>query len=143
MTDPVTSICFPAGFGEIFAVRSKDKIILWNVEDQRELLRITLQEHEGQSPFCNCLDFMPDGKSIITGWTDGKIRAFTPQTGRLLYLIRDGHRVQGGAAASQISGVSMSNKYANLVPQGVTCLSPSIDCNFLLTGGFDGEVKFW
>ena len=42
MTDPVTSICFPAGFGEIFAVRSKDEIRLWNVEDQRELLRITL-----------------------------------------------------------------------------------------------------
>ena len=30
-TDPVTSICFPAGFGEIFAVRSKDEIRIWNV----------------------------------------------------------------------------------------------------------------
>ena len=33
MTDPVTSICFPAGFGEIFAVRIKDEIRLWNVVD--------------------------------------------------------------------------------------------------------------
>jgi len=33
MTDPVTSICFPAGFGEIFAVRIKDEIRLWNVAD--------------------------------------------------------------------------------------------------------------
>ena len=100
MTDPVTSICFPAGFGEIFAVRSRGEIRMWNVEDQRELLRITLQEHEGQSPYCNCLDFMPDGKSIITGWTDGKIRAFTPQSGRLLYLIREGHRAQSTGVTS-------------------------------------------
>lgn len=33
MTDPVTSICFPAGFGEIFAVRCRDEIRLWNVAD--------------------------------------------------------------------------------------------------------------
>jgi len=33
MTDPVTSICFPAGFGEIFAVRIKDEIRIWNVQD--------------------------------------------------------------------------------------------------------------
>lgn len=46
-TDPVTSIVFPAGFGEIFAMRSKDEIVMWNVLDQKELLRISLQEHEG------------------------------------------------------------------------------------------------
>ena len=37
----------------------------------------------------------------------------------------------------------MKSKYGSLVPQGVTCLSPSIDCNFLLTGGFDCEIKLW
>ena len=143
ITNPVSSIHFPAGYGEIFAMRSRDEIRIWNVADQRELLRITLQEHEGQSPFCNVMDFMPDGKSIISGWTDGKIRAFTPQSGRLLYIIRDGHRVTQNTAASQISGVQTASKYAGLVPQGATCLSPSVDCNFLLTGGFDCEVKLW
>ena len=59
-------------------MRSNDEIVMWNVNDQKELLRISLQEHEGQSPMCNCVDFMPDGKSLVTGWTDGKIRAFTP-----------------------------------------------------------------
>jgi len=78
ITSPVSAMHFPAGFGEIFAMRSRDEIRIWNVADQKELLRITLQEHEGQSPFCNTMDFMPDGKSIISGWTDGKIRAFTP-----------------------------------------------------------------
>ena len=32
-TDPVSQICFPAGFGEIFAVRSKDEIRLWSAND--------------------------------------------------------------------------------------------------------------
>ena len=86
---------------------------------------------------------MPDGKSIVTGWTDGKVRAFAPQSGRLMYLIRDGHRVSANSAASTISGASVASRYANLVPPGVTCLSPSIDCNHLLTGGFDGEIKLW
>lgn len=30
---------------------------------------------------------MADGKSIVSGWTDGKVRAFLPQSGRLLYVI--------------------------------------------------------
>ena len=87
---------------------------------------------------------MPDGKSIITGWTDGRIRAFTPQSGRLMYNIRDAHRVtMANSAQSQVSGVNVPNPYSNQVPLGVTCLSPSIDCNQLLTGGSDGEIKLW
>ena len=40
---------------------------------------------------CNCVTFMADGKSIITGWSDGKIRAFYPQSGKLMYVINDAH----------------------------------------------------
>lgn len=39
----------------------------------------------------NCVEFMPDGKSIVTGWSDGQVRAFTPQKGKLLYSIADAH----------------------------------------------------
>ena len=35
---------------------------------------------------------MHDGKSIITGWTDGLIRAFLPQSGKLLWAIKDAHK---------------------------------------------------
>lgn len=43
--------------------------------------------------FCssNCVDFMPDGKSIISGWTDGKIRCFLPQSGKLLWILNKAH----------------------------------------------------
>jgi hypothetical protein len=40
---------------------------------------------------------MPDGKSIITGWNDGKIRAFLPQSGKLKFEInQDCSRVVSG-----------------------------------------------
>jgi len=32
-----------------------------------------------------------DGKSIVSGWNDGKVRAFYPETGRLMYTIHDCH----------------------------------------------------
>lgn len=34
---------------------------------------------------------MPDGKSIISGWSDGRIRAYGPQSGKLLFTILDAH----------------------------------------------------
>jgi hypothetical protein len=43
----------------------------------QELLRIQVQNLE-----CNCVCFSHDGKSIISGWSDGKIRAFGPQSGQ-------------------------------------------------------------
>jgi len=33
ITNPVSSMHFPAGFGEIFALRSRDEIRIWNVAD--------------------------------------------------------------------------------------------------------------
>lgn len=85
---------------------------------------------------------MTDGKSIVTGWTDGRVRAFTPQSGRLLYIIQEAHRASL-PSPSQVSGVSVASQYSSIVPPGVTCLAPSIDCKHLLTGGHDGEVRLW
>ena len=38
------------------------------------------------------MTFKKDGSSLITGWNDGKIRAFGPQSGRLQYEIHDAHK---------------------------------------------------
>ncbi|KAJ3332214.1 Cilia- and flagella-associated protein 52, partial [Kappamyces sp. JEL0680] len=51
------------------------------------LLRIALPNLE-----CKCIVFKKDGSSLITGWSDGKIRAFGPQSGRLQYVINDAHK---------------------------------------------------
>ena len=38
----ILEIVFPRGFSEVFATRSSDEISIWNVTDQRELLKIQL-----------------------------------------------------------------------------------------------------
>ena len=40
---------------------------------------------------CYCFAFMPDGKLIVTGWNDGKIRGFLPQSGKLKFEINNAH----------------------------------------------------
>jgi cilia- and flagella-associated protein 52 len=88
----VSSIVFPRGFSKVFACMGSDEIRIFNVDDQKELLKIQIQDKLATSTAnCNCLEFMSDGKSIVTGWTDGMLRAFTPQSGQLLYLIKDAH----------------------------------------------------
>jgi WD40 repeat protein len=67
----------------------------------------------------NCIFFMADGKSLVTGWSDGKIRAFGPQSGRLLYTIPNAHQL------------------------GVTAIIGSNDCTKLISGGREGQVREW
>ena len=40
---------------------------------------------------CFALSFMHDGKSIVSGWSDGQIRTFLPQSGKLFYVINNAH----------------------------------------------------
>ncbi len=68
---------------------------------------------------CFCIGFMRDGKSIYSGWHDGKIRAFLPQSGKLLYCITDAH------------------------VNGVTAITSTSDNQKLITGGMNGEIRIW
>jgi WD40 repeat protein len=61
-------------------------IRVWNANTRQELLRIEVPGLE-----CYTIQFMADGKSILSGWSDGKIRAFLPQSGKLFYAINDAH----------------------------------------------------
>lgn len=62
---------------------------------------------------------MHDGKSIISGWSDGKIRAFLPQSGKLLYVINDAHN------------------------HGCTSVSATSDGQRIISGGAEGEIRIW
>merc|ERR1719386_194736 len=62
---------------------------------------------------------MPDGRSIVSGWSDGKVRAFLPQSGKLLYVINDAHQ------------------------NGVTAMATTADCGRIVSGGMEGEVRVW
>lgn len=110
----INSIAFPYEFSDLFATCSINDIRVWNGKTRQELLRIEVPGLE-----CFAVSFMNDGKSIISGWNDGKVRAFLPQSGKLFYAINDAHN------------------------HGVTALAPTNNCQRLVTGGMEGEVRIW
>nr|XP_021530409.1 cilia- and flagella-associated protein 52 [Aotus nancymaae] len=112
--DAVEDIVFPFGTAELFATCAKKDIRVWHTSSNRELLRITVPNMT-----CHGIDFMKDGKSIISAWNDGKIRAFAPETGRLMYVINSAHRI------------------------GVTAIATTSDCKRVISGGGEGEVRVW
>lgn len=69
----VNDVCFPYMYSDVFATCSMNDIRVWNAKNRTELLRI-------HNPNCECFAvcFARDGKSIVSGWSDGKIRAFYP-----------------------------------------------------------------
>ena len=124
--DAINGMVFPKNFGGVFAACSQDEVRLWSPTTQKELLKIELQPgslHDYAKS--NCADFMSDGKSIVSGWTDGKIRAFLPQSGKLLWIINEAH------------------KPGDKTFGGVTCLCSTTDCSNIISGGSDGEVRLW
>jgi len=112
--DRINHVAFPSGYSEVFATCSLTDIRVWNSKTRQELLRIQVPNME-----CHCIDFMKNGRSIISGWSDGKLRAFLPQSGRLQYVINDAHK------------------------NGVTALAATRDCTRIVSGGMEGEVRVW
>ncbi|XP_020921926.1 cilia- and flagella-associated protein 52 isoform X2 [Sus scrofa] len=112
--EAVEDVVFPFGTAELFATCAKKDIRVWHTLSNRELLRITVPNMT-----CHGIDFMRDGKSLISAWDDGKIRAFAPETGRLMYVISNAHRI------------------------GVTAVATTSDCTRVISGGGEGEVRVW
>merc|ERR1712151_475604 len=93
-----------------------------------ELLRIQVPNLE-----CNCIAFPASGNIIVSGWSDGRIRSFGPQSGNLQYVINDAHKLTG-----------VGNSSGGVVPKnGVTSICPSNDCKRIISGGADGKVRVW
>lgn len=110
----INDVAFPYNYSDLFATCSVNDIRIWNAKNRQELLRIQVPNLE-----CNCVAFMRDGKSIISGWNDGKIRAFYPQSGKLMYVINDAH------------------------VHGVASIASTADCQRIVSGGAEGEVRVW
>eukprot|EP00760_Papus_ankaliazontas_P002061 PhM_4_TR10819/c0_g1_i1/m.6111 len=121
----INDVCYPCGYSELFATCSTNDIRVWNARTSQELLRIQVANLE-----CNCIVFAKNGKAIISGWSDGKIRAFLPQSGRLLFVVNDAHKVTG---MKRVSG--------SLV--GVTALCVDNANQRIISGGADSQVRVW
>ncbi|CAK56892.1 unnamed protein product (macronuclear) [Paramecium tetraurelia] len=58
-------------YSEVFATSSFNNIRIWNAKNRQELLKIQVPNLE-----CRTVSFTNDGKSIVSGWSDAKIKAF-------------------------------------------------------------------
>jgi WD40 repeat protein len=112
----INDVCFPNGYSELFATSGGSDIRVWNSRNCVELLRIQVPNIE-----VHCICFSMDGTQIISGWSDGKVRAFGPQSGKLLFVINDAH-VGGCTAVACMNDVSQKR---------------------IITGGTDGQVRVW
>ena len=54
--------------------------------------------------------FSPDGMSIVTAWTDGKLRAYLPQSGTLIYEVPHAHHLDATAVV-----ITECNRYGKFV----------------------------
>ncbi|CAH0723092.1 unnamed protein product, partial [Brenthis ino] len=110
----VNDIAFPRGMSGVFASAGAGDVRVWCAATARELLRIVVPNFT-----CSSLLFSADGKSIVTAWNDGNIRAFTPLTGRLIYCIYNTHN------------------------KGTSALDMTRDGRTLISGGCEGQVRVW
>jgi cilia- and flagella-associated protein 52 len=113
-TSAVNDIAFPSDFPQVFATASFESIRIWSSTRKLELLRIVVPNFESRS-----VTFSRDGKSIVSAWNDGIIRAFTPLTGKLMYAIPNAHN------------------------KGCTAVALTSNGKFLVSGGVEGQVRIW
>ncbi|KAK9540014.1 hypothetical protein VZT92_002490 [Zoarces viviparus] len=110
----VKDVVIVYGTSELLATCSEEDIRLWRINMSKELLLITVP-----NTTCNSLDIMVDGHSIISAWNDGKIRVFGPESGVLMHIIHDAHRM------------------------GVKAIAGTRDSKRIVSGGGDGQVSVW
>lgn len=75
-----------SNFSAVFATASYQSVRVWSLTKKQELLRIIVPNFTATAAL-----FAYDGRSILTAWDDGVIRAFTPLTGKLMYAIPNAH----------------------------------------------------
>lgn len=66
----LTDVAFAPGYRAVFATAGGSDVRLWALDSQAELLRIC-----EPGLVCSCLAFSADGSALVSGWSDGRIRA--------------------------------------------------------------------
>jgi len=115
----INKVAFPAKCSDLFITCSINDIRVWNSKMEQELLRIQVPGLESK-----CIGITPNGGTIVSGWNDGKIRAFYPESGRLKFVITDAHM-------ESCTAIAVCNDDENSPPWRI------------VSGGLDGRVRIW
>ena len=103
---------------------SVDDVRVWDATRRAELVRIQVPNLE-----CRCVAITAVGDQVVTGWSDGKVRSFGPETGGLKFCVPEAHHEDVTALA--------------LVEEGA-CSAPGSSKPWrMLSGGKDGRVRVW
>jgi cilia- and flagella-associated protein 52 len=73
---------------------------------------------------CSCIGITGSGSTIVSGWSDGKIRAFYPESGKLKFVIADAH-------ADGVTALALAHDDDSRPPWRI------------ISGGGDGRVRVW
>jgi len=114
----VNDLAFPEGCPDLIVTSSVGDIRIWNVRAKQEMLRIQVPNLE-----CLCCNVTPSGGSIISGWNDGKIRAFFPESGRMKFVIPDAH-------SEKVTALALAD-------------NDSRGPWRIVSGGSEGKVRVW
>lgn len=103
----------------------------------QELLRILVPNFTAAA-----IVFSNDGKSIVSAWNDGVLRAFTPLTGKLIYAIPNAHNK---GILEIILGQFWHKKYIFSICIFIGCSAIAIStCDkILVSGGCEGQLRVW
>eukprot|EP00043_Microstomoeca_roanoka_P004630 m.50923 g.50923 ORF g.50923 m.50923 type:complete len:610 (+) comp12578_c0_seq1:124-1953(+) len=110
----INDVEFPRGTSDLFATCSHNSVRVWHTPTGKQLLAIQVPGIK-----CNAMSFTPDGKLIVTGWEDGVIRGYLPQSGKEKFNIQHAHN------------------------KGVTAICVTNDSSRIISGGGDGQVRVW
>lgn len=118
---PINGLVFPAHCSDLIITCSLNDVRVWNVALRQELLRIQVPNLEAKA-----VTITPTGNTIISGWSDGKVRGFLPESGKLKFVISNAH-TEGAVTALAVCHDAKES-------------SPPWR---LLTGGEDGRIRLW
>jgi WD40 repeat protein len=128
---------------------SQKKLFLWDAKTGKEIRKL-----EGHTDLVRCLAFTPDGKKLVSGSWDGTCKVWETATGKEiisfkpktkwvegLAMMPDGKEVAVACEDFSVWNLETGEKQRS-IKSPATCVAISPDGKHLLSGYYDGIVRF-